>query len=326
MASRALERPRIETAALLICTRGRPEQLAACLHACKSIQHRLCDGRQLRLVVCVADNNDRPQLDWIRRQAIDAPVRLLTTHEPQRGYAAVRNAALGLAVSANADIAVFIDDDSTPDPRLIIEHVAAMERYQADAVLGRIEGLSQRPREGRRVYKAGTGNVSMRRWVFDPVDGLGLRFDPRLNLLGYEDFEFFGELIRNGGVIYQSTRPVVISAPYDDAAPNSAQRAYQKRYAFAVMEGRNEITVVRMRHGRGAATARLLRRYGPIMVRGALALLATPLIGLIAPARRRSHAEHARIRLAKAGAAVGGLWRPGYDRPMARLGDLREIP
>ena len=310
------------TAALMICTRDRTQEIADCIASCAA----LIDPPGLRTVVCIADNNDIPQEDAIRRAGASHGLDLHYGHEPERGYASVRNRALELALAAGAGIGIFIDDDSTAAPGLVAEHAAAIERYGADAILGRIEGLSLRAREGRRVWKAGTGNVSIRRWVFDPVDGAGLRFDPRLNLLGFEDWEFFGDLVRCGGIIYQSTRPVSISRPAPDASPASAERPFADRRAFAIMEGRNEIAVTRIRHGLGAALRRAARRQGPLLGRGLVGLAGSQLIGLADPARGRAGSETARLRLAKAGAGIMGLWRPGFERPLARRGQLVEVP
>ena len=311
----------ISTAALMICTRDRPQEIADCLASCAGLRR----PPSLSVVVCVADNNQIAQESAIRAAAAQHGLELRYGHEPERGYASVRNCALGLALAAGADMGVFIDDDSTAHPDLVAAHAAALERYQADAILGRIEGLSQRPQEGRRVWKAGTGNVSMRRWVFDPA-GAGLRFDPRLNLLGFEDWEFFGDLVAIGGVIYQSVEPVSISRPGTDAAPMSPERDYALRRAFAIMEGRNEIAVTRMRHGLGAAAAKVARRQLPQLLRGIGGLTSASLAGIADPRKGRARGDSARLRLVKAAAGVAGLWRPGFERPLARRGELKEVP
>lgn len=312
----------IRTVALMVCTRDRPQAIADCLASFAGMA-ALPD---VALVVCIADNNEIPQEEALRLLGAMHGLDLRYAHEPVRGYASVRNRALGLALVAQADLAVFIDDDSTAAPGLVAGHIAAIERYRADAVLGRVDGLSQRSREGHRLLKAATRNVSMRRWVFDDVDGAGLRFDTRLNLLGFEDFEFFGDLVRRGGVIYESMMPVAISQPMPDADPSGSHRPFAARRAFAIMEGRNEIAAARLRHGIGTALVRLARRHGPQLVRGLGGAMSAPLLGLLDPARGRLRSEKAAIRLAKVAAGVGGLWRPGYERPLARQGRLVEVP
>ena len=320
-ATRPGSHPPIRTAALMICTRDRPEEIAECLASCAALR----GPPELRIVVCVADNNAMPQEEIIRLAGASLGLDLRYGHEPERGYASVRNRALELALAAGADMAVFIDDDSTADPGLVAAHAAAMSRYDADAILGRIEGLSQRPKEGRRVWKAGTGNVSMRRWVFDTENGAGLRFDPRLNLLGFEDWEFFGDLVGRGGAIYQSTEAVSISRPGIEASPTSAARPYAERRAFAMMEGRNEIATTRIRHGLGAALVKAARRQAPLLLRGLTGLAGAAVTGISDPEKGRARGEVARLRLVRARAGITGLWRPGFERPLARLGELREV-
>ena len=309
----------------MVCTRDRPLEIADCLASCAG----LVAPTGVRIVVCVADNNAVSQAVEIHGTATRLGLDLRYGHEPTRGYSSVRNKALELALAAGADLAVFIDDDSTADPGLVAEHIAAIERYGADAILGRIEGLSQRAREGRRLTKAGTGNVSMRRWLFDTGSaqqpGAGLRFDPRLNLLGFEDFEFFSDVVASGGVIYQTTRAVAVSRPTPDAAPTSIERPLADRRVFAIMEGRNEIVAARLRHGRGAAVVRLLRRHGPQLLRGLMAFAAWPALALGDRSAARRRREEASVRLAKVGGAIGGLWRPGFERPLARAGRLAEV-
>jgi glycosyltransferase involved in cell wall biosynthesis len=308
----------------MICTRDRPREIADCMASCAGLRSVLEDGRTIRVVVCVADNNDPPREADIRATGTTHGLDLRYGHEARRGYASVRNRALALALDADVDLAIFIDDDSTADPGLVVEHVCAIERYAADAILGRIEGLSQRAREGRRVFKAGTGNVSIRRRVFDP-GGIGLRFDPRLDLIGFEDFEFFGDLVRAGGTIYQSTRPVAVSSPTADAAPTSIDRPLSDRMVFARMEGRNEIAVTLMRHGFATALVRLVRRQGPQLLRGLSGVITGTMLGTVNGEEGRRRREMARVRLARFGAGLTGLWRPAYDRPLARRGTLREV-
>lgn len=275
--------------------------------------------------MCVADNNDASQEDAIRLVGASHGLDLRYGHEATRGYASIRNCALDLALAGDADLAVFIDDDSTATPGLIAEHAAAIERYRADAILGRIEGLTLRAKEGRRLKKAGTGNVSIRRWVFDSVDGAGQRFDKRLNLLGFEDFEFFGDLIARGGQVFQSVEPVAISRPTLEATPTSAARPFEARRVFAMMEGCNEIAVTRMRHGFATALVRVARRQFPQLTRGLAGLVAASFVTLSNVEKGNAKHEIARLRLVKARAAVSGLWRPGYDRPLARKGHLVDV-
>jgi len=157
--------------------------------------------------VCVCDNNHPARETAINNIARDAGLPITYAYEPEPGYSSVRNRAIALAVNLSADIIIFLDDDSTAAPDLIAQHIKAFSHYDADVIAGAIEGIHFRVREGERLKKSGTGNVALRRWIFDNENGFGLRFDPRLNLLGFEDFEFFRELTRAGGVIIRSGGP-----------------------------------------------------------------------------------------------------------------------
>lgn len=313
---------RLDTVSVLLCTRDRPELLAECLSSCAQLIHP--PGIDIR--VCVADNNEIAHEHNILQTAKRIGLSIDYCHEPRRGYASARNCALKLAIATHADLAVFLDDDSRADPRLVVEHVEAIRRYRADAVLGRIEGLSRRPREGRRVYRAGTGNISLQRWIYAPKpQGMGLRFDERLNLLGQEDREFFADVIRNGGVIQQSCLPVVHNSDAEEANPSSTARPFKARLSFAKMEGRNEVVVARIRHGFGKAIARLALRQTPQLQRGLTDAALSIAVRSVDGQRSKAKMEEARLRLAKVGAAISGFWRPGFERQAARCGQLVEV-
>lgn len=313
---------KLETVSVLLCTRDRPQLLAECLSSCAELIHP--PGIEVR--ICVADNNKVANEQETLRAAQVVGLNIDYGHEPRRGYASARNCALRLAIASHADLAIFMDDDSRADPRLVVEHLNAIKHYGADAILGRIEGLSRRPREGRRVYTAGTGNISVRRWIYAPEpEGIGLRFDHRLDLLGQEDREFFAEVIRNGGVIRQSCLPLVYNSEAEEANPSSSKRKFHDRLTFAKMEGRNEVVVARLRHGWGKAFTRLALRQTPQLHRGISDAVLALAVKSVDAARSKAKMEEARVRLAKVGAAISGFWRPGFERQAARNGKLVEI-
>jgi len=66
-----------------------------------------------------------------------------------------------------------------------------------------------------------------------------------------------------------------------------------------------------------AATVKTLRRHVPLLLRG---------LSGIATSRNPARIEAARLRVAKARAGFTGLWRPGFERPLARQGTLVETP
>ncbi len=324
----SLKTPRrgpINRVSVLVCTRDRPGQLHQCLSSLAD--QELPDG--LICNVCVADNNLPAMANEITDTAVDTGLTITYAHEPEPGYSSVRNTAIAMAVDQNADLIVFLDDDSTAAPDLIAQHIKAFERYDADVIAGAIDGIHFRVREGERLKKSGTGNVALRRWVFDDENGIGLRFDPRLNLLGFEDFEFFRELTCAGGVIIRSGLPRAHDATefaQCGANPITHESQDTARKIFAVMMGRNEIVATRIRHGNFRAVSLLVTRYTPILFRG----IGLSINGLITHPLNTHNATRkltaGRDYIARALAAVGGLWRPGYNRPLAKTGQLIPIP
>ncbi|MDX2288763.1 MAG: glycosyltransferase [Hyphomicrobiaceae bacterium] len=315
----------IRHVAVMVCTRDRPAELAQCMASLAKVD--MPEG--VGLTICVADNNEIAIDGQVDDLARASGLQHLYGHEPQRGYASVRNMALSLALQSPAELGIFIDDDSIATPRLVIEHINAIKRYAADVVVGRIEGISMPSTEGERMSKAGTGNVAMRRWIYDLETGAGLAFDERLNLLGFEDFEFFREVTGLGGVIYRSMQPVTITLlPPHTPGPEPVQCPQLSRdlLVFAAMEGRNEIVVTRLRHGLTRAMQRVLSRHTSILMQGIGAYLAGLLLTPFNGRRGKHRRQWGRIKVARFLGAAGGLYRPGYDRVEAKRGRLIELP
>lgn len=308
----------------MVCTRDRPREFDACLTSLA----RLILPPGVGLTVCVSDNNPSSIREHVELLARRLRLDLRYAHEVERGYASVRNKAIDLVLTTEADAAICIDDDSAARPDLILEHLAAMQRYSADVIVGRIEGISMRSTEGERISKAGTGNVCLRRWIIDPVGGAGLRFDERLNLIGYEDFEFFREVNDLGGVIVRSTRPLTVTLlpPLTVCKARAVDPAQMiGMIAFATMMGRNDVVATRLRHGMTPALLRILTRYSIMLVQGAAAVAMGSAIALVDPVRGRARRQHGRMRLARVRGAFRGLFRPGFDRPRAKEGELVEV-
>lgn len=314
--------PPIARVAVLICTRERMEALSRCLASVSLL--RVPEGVGLEIVV--ADNNPEPQEAAIRELGATYRMPLHYGHEPERGYSSVRNRAIEIALAAGADLLVFIDDDSTVLPGLVTEHIAAIERHKADVVVGSFEGLEHRAREGQRLTKAGTGNVALRRWLVDREAGADVRFDPRLNLIGFEDHEFFRDVTAAGGIIVRSARPLARDERSPGfASPAPSAPAHTPR-TFAIMEGRNEIAAARIRHGWGVALVRFALRMTPQIARGTTAYAQSLLLRLKEPRRADELARRAGLHIAKVCAALGGFTGPAYDRPAAKAGRLIAVP
>ena len=109
-------RPITLTASIVICTRQRPQDLAACL---KAIAPEIAAGRE----VIVVDNGPD---EATRAVAEAASVRYVA--EPRPGLSRARNAGVG---AATGDVVIFVDDDVRPEPGWAD---ALMRRFDADDV------------------------------------------------------------------------------------------------------------------------------------------------------------------------------------------------
>ena len=109
-------RPITLTASIVICTRQRPQDLAACL---KAIALEIAAGRE----VIVVDNGPDAET---RAAANAAGVRYVV--EPRPGLSRARNAGV---CAATGDVVIFVDDDVRPEPGWVD---ALMRRFDADDV------------------------------------------------------------------------------------------------------------------------------------------------------------------------------------------------
>lgn len=313
------ERP---TIALMVCTKDRPTALRALLGAVA--RSSLPDGQRLRTIV--TDNSAKGDRDAIFAIAADAGVAIEYAHEPVRGYASVRNRALDTALSAPADLMVFIDDDMVPRPDMLVRYAEVFAETGADVVAGLSHQKAGGYREGQRLTKSTTQNVAfVRRLVEPPPHGLGLRFDPRLDRLGGEDYDFFTRATASGARIIASRRPAAVEQPLealpDDQRPAPGE-ARLARMTRARMDGRNDTVAARLRGGRSAAFFQLVRRYPPMLRRIADHSLRSLAIGLVGKARRAEHRETAVALFTQVRGAVEGLHLDGLDRPEAKRGRL----
>ena len=99
--------------AICVCTCLRPEMLERCL---QSLGEQLPPS-DVQLCIIVVDNDPaggamNVVTDYMRA----APVCVRYVHEPRRGIAIARNAALDAAIGIGADWIAFIDDDEWAEP------------------------------------------------------------------------------------------------------------------------------------------------------------------------------------------------------------------
>ena len=291
-------RPTIGQVTFLICTRNRLSSLEQCLTA---INRQAAEPNVRRSIVIV--NNGEPDDETaIRTLCPDAVYAL----EPRRGYSNARNTALRYGLDQTvADLFIFLDDDLIPDISLMKSHIATMEAFDADVTAGGLVGHKPKP-EGAILSKVATTNVGFRRWIAQDF-----KFCPEANLLGHEDHEFFGDIERAGGKI--------VAAPGALVAENHPPGRQIDKHLMGRVSARNQINIVRRRHGFYRALKTYLTLYAPRAPRGLL----LSLLSLLMRCEKTRNTANENLSLHRG--AIEGFSRPGLDREMAKRGVVVEV-
>jgi glycosyltransferase involved in cell wall biosynthesis len=189
-----------------VCTYKRPRALARLL---ATLQEQDV-GLGLSYDVVVADNDHEASAESVVRQAASRhQVQLTYCVEPQQNIARARNRAL---LSATGEYVAFIDDDEIAPRTWLGTLAAALDRFEADGVLGPVlpfyeakppqwvtrgkfhERPSHRTGEILRWTNCRTGNVLLKRAVFSQDETM---FRPEFGS-GGEDSDFFRRAIARG--------------------------------------------------------------------------------------------------------------------------------
>jgi succinoglycan biosynthesis protein ExoM len=180
-------------------------------------------------------------------ESLVGPVRYV--HEPTPGIAVARNRALD---EANSDILVFIDDDERPVEGWLGHLMRTWHETGADAVIGPVEshftgeldpwikagGFFDRRRlaTGARVTVGATNNMLL---DVAALRRRGVRFDPRLGLIGGEDNMFTRQLTRAGGQIVWCAEALV----HDIVPVERMTRRWAVQRAFRMGNGTSMVGV-----------------------------------------------------------------------------------
>jgi succinoglycan biosynthesis protein ExoM len=198
--------------AICVCTFRRPIMLRACLD---SLARQRVDP-DLDVSIVVVDNEEHPAAcARVGGFAEDCPFPVHYIHEPRRGIAAARNAALNEAMRIGANWIAMLDDDETADPDWLNE-LMAPEYLHVPVLMGTNIAVYPKPlpfwvkeeepkgEEGQKLKTAATGNV---RFSTDLIRA-GLRFDERIGLGGGEDNDLFSRAHATGFAIRRTLRAV----------------------------------------------------------------------------------------------------------------------
>lgn len=306
--------------AVMIITRDRPAELERCLSSLA--RATLPDSVDATWIV--VDNATPSQEMQIQRIGTVCGLSLTTANEPVRGYASPRNRALDLALAAGCDLLMFVDDDVAAEPDLIARHVDMLRSGDVDVSMGGQSGRDIGAARRFRRQKVATLNVAFQRRLVDATAGFGLRFDPRLNLTGFEDHEFFYEAQGKGArIVRNGDAKVRLADTRASITQKSMSNELVATYMYAT--GRNLSYLRRVRYGGRAAWSTALYMFATHGVRAALnvplsRILAPVLPNAAAKARRKAVEDVAFVR------GLGhGLTRPGVERAAAKRGEIIEI-
>ncbi len=293
----------VRSVALMVCTRNRRElfgewlSAAACLSA----------PSDCAFYIVVADNNDCSDEAWIRDAARGHGLDIVYRHEPQAGFASARNAALEAALTTDAEVLIFVDDDDTPDPDLVVAHIEAVNRYRCDIVSGWIPARDKVMKEGKPANLISTGNAAFRRWL---VQDANLRFDSRYNRVGGEDSAFFRAALGLGARAVYARRPRVVT---------HSGLTLESDKISAAARARNKVYIRGIRDGKTAAISKYVRSYVPGLFAGLVLIGIGRLLG---PARL---AERGRELVAAHRHALSGLIHGGVEREALKRGDIVSV-
>jgi succinoglycan biosynthesis protein ExoM len=186
-----------------IATYRRPEWLRLLLHDLDQQQMR--QDCSLRWIV-VDNDPDASARPVVEARGTQGPPLLYLT-QPQKNIALTRNMALD---HCQADWVAFVDDDERVPPDWLQTLLEAQRRFEADAVLGPVEGqlpaaapawvrrggffAARSVPSGTPQHWGATNNALVRASYISA----GARFEPRFGLTGGEDTAFFYGLSRQG--------------------------------------------------------------------------------------------------------------------------------
>jgi glycosyltransferase involved in cell wall biosynthesis len=190
------------------------------LRRCLTAISKLSQPEGTELLILIVDNESEPN-----SRSIVEEFGVIYVHEPRRGIVHARNAAVKAALSLSADFLAFTDDDCEPSESWLVDMLDAQRRHDADVVRGSViyrypeplpQWIVKQPKVkaaardvlAERPLHVGTNNVLFSGRLIRE-DGLGLRFDPRFNLIGGEDTDFFVRAFEQGAVTVHSDLPVI---------------------------------------------------------------------------------------------------------------------
>lgn len=222
------------------CTYRRPAGLKALFLSMNELI--IPDGVKFDIVI--VDNDSEPSsrdlVDELSGQ-INWPCTY--AHEPNPGIPSARNRVLAEAQSA--DFLLFVDDDETVTPNLVVEHLKIQRETGADFVQGPCKMLVEDPADdwwlesvffAQRTFEDGaprkeswTNNVLIN---MHKLSETGVTFDEKLRYSGGSDTLFFQDFVRAG-----ATGAYAAHAEVQEVQPSSRltwKWAINRQYRYGV--------------------------------------------------------------------------------------------
>lgn len=204
----------MDTLVICVCTCQRPQMLFRCL---SSLIEQEVSG-EWNIVYVVVDNEPEANNEHIVASFQErTSFRISYVHQPKRGIAVARNAALNEAVKYQPQWICFFDDDQYADRFAIKKALLAAKKYQADVVSMRLQMVAQKvcsyqeqkkTADGKKLKKCGAGGVLFSSHLVTD-NGLKLRFNEGFGLAPGEDSEFFFAAFCKGANIVSSQEALI---------------------------------------------------------------------------------------------------------------------
>lgn len=284
-------------------------------------------------LIVVVDGSTDGSADAVRELSVPFPVTVL--EHPNRGLAATRNRG---AAHARGEFIVFLDDDMTAHPRLLVAHDEVL-RDGADATVGHIPLDPDSPRNlltagverwvrlrHERLSRTGgrlalgdliCGQMAVRADAFRAVGGFDEDFN-RGGSFGAEDTDFLVRLLGTGAVVRYAAGAIAWQRYV--VTPDQYLRQWtQAGYADAILTRKHPelAPTLAEQHGARTLAGRVLRRVAPRVPARVARALAAPVLG-----RARRDRDDLLTRYLFARVRDAAYWRGlaelgGYARPGA---------
>ena len=214
-----------EIVTMCVCTHRRPKMLRACL---ESLAAQIIPADIAPQIVVIDNESEPNNRANVEAFATDCPFPVHYIHQPKRGIAAARNAALDTATELKSAWIAMLDDDETASPNWLAE-LMAPEYRQVPILSGKQVFLfpdrdapfwhvkREKPRKAKdrnaQPFKfTYTNNVRFSTAILRD----GLRFNEAIGLMGGEDPEFFFAAFKAGARIAKNDRAVTFETVHPE--------------------------------------------------------------------------------------------------------------